>query len=656
MAAFKVCRLCDEVGHLAHYCPDRERGEPSHAGAAWLACLDGSEEGELVEELQRLIAGNGWLSRVRLLCRLCKRRPELLKAANDWRGEGGHSLLSLAVSLNLRNTIQMLWAAGIHCGIKHDNPDSYFILMKMCDARHRERKYDWFTGKSDFAARLEREGGMLDAFIRVSLIWNCADDLDLHVICPSGEEICFSHKQSRCGGELDVDMNASAPYSHAPVENIVWAGNEVPAGEYRVIVNNYCHRSRQQVVPFAVEVAVQGKPAVRIDGSWRVEDGQMNRARVHVFTYDPTEVQPEDGEEEAEEAEGRDEAQEDAHLPTVANMNHFTGGDANSSSGSNDKLAQLAWLTLRSRDAALLDTLLALGLHDAEKLGRDSCVSPQWCFLQALWAQNLPAAQRLLHVCGRAIDINHAYRWDVIPWCETVAQVCWRECHGDEVRDRSWMKALSWLAIQGADFSHVKLNFHRWRKPSAMQESQIRTFNRLIWHLSDENGWRSNSRAATDYLRRTVRRLVAWGAHVPEDLDPDFQGKVEWGVNGRRPEGVASHCYGKLNVELVHSAVRSGKSNCRAVVLSVLCSLTRTQPAMHSGLRRHILCFLYPHLGRGRMSYAALQKSEGGRVRDPENVRVECSETSEPPRGYVCGRCRRAGHWRKFCPRGQGVA
>jgi len=214
------------------------------------------------------------------------------------------------------------------------------------------------------------------------------------------------------------------------------------------------------------------------------------------------------------------------------------------------------------------------------------------------------------------------------------------------------MKTLPWLSSHGADFSQVKLNFHRWRKPFTMQESQLRTFNRLVWHLSDENGWRSNTRGESEYLTGVVRRLVHWGAHVPEDLDPDFEGDAEWGVNLRAPPGAASMCYGSLDVALVHGAVREGKATNREHIMAVLCALSRAHPEVTSSLRRQVLRCLYPSLGQGRLAYAALQTSEGGRIKDRAQRDVP-TEGSVPPRGYVCGRCRQAGHWREFCPRGR---
>eukprot|EP00419_Tripos_fusus_P021804 CAMPEP_0172712734 /NCGR_PEP_ID=MMETSP1074-20121228/61268_1 /TAXON_ID=2916 /ORGANISM="Ceratium fusus, Strain PA161109" /LENGTH=693 /DNA_ID=CAMNT_0013536707 /DNA_START=65 /DNA_END=2144 /DNA_ORIENTATION=- len=626
MALFTECRACGGFGHLAHYCPNSGPYVPSGENIEWLAMEETRSDEEIVRDLYRLVVTRGWLSRIRLLCKLCVQRPELHNFANQWRSEDGDSLLTCAIRSNLRNTVQLLWASGIACGIDHRKQDNYFTVMKMCDAIHHQSDYDWFTGKGEFAARLEREGGMIDAEVRVSLMWNCTDDLDLHIICPSGEEILYSHKKSECDGELDVDMNASDPYSRAPVENIVWGQGNAPAGEYKVIVNNYCHRSRLAQVPFTVEVAVGDRQPIQINGSWQVGDGEGNRAEVYTFEYDPAE---ENGVPRENDQDQYDEDLIDQSEPIVANMNKLAG----TNSPTVDKLSRLVWIVLRERSPALLDVCMSLGLHDPARLsglGTNTRVSPQWCFLQALWAKNLPAAQRLLDTCGKSINVNHKYRWDVIPWDETAAQMCWRQCHGNELHDRLWMRMLAWLACQGADFSQVKLNFHRWRKPSSMQESQIRTFDRLIWHLSDENGWRTDSQLAAKYLSEVVRKLTRWGVHIPEDLDPNFHGAIEWGVNGRRPANACSYCYGSLDVALVHFAVQVGRTTSQENLMAFLCSMKNTCPQLHSSTKCLILSFLYPNLGRGRLSYAALQRSEGGMVKG-EDEPVNVTEDSVPP-------------------------
>lgn len=54
----------------------------------------------------------------------------------------------------------------------------------------------------ELQARLEREGAK-SSDVQVSLMWNNYNDLDLHIVCPSGERLHGGNKISACGGMLE---------------------------------------------------------------------------------------------------------------------------------------------------------------------------------------------------------------------------------------------------------------------------------------------------------------------------------------------------------------------------------------------------------------------------------------------------------------------
>ena len=100
----------------------------------------------------------------------------------------------------------------------------------------------------ELRARLEREGAR-SSDVQVSLMWNNYNDLDLHVVCPSGERIHGGNRKSSCNGELDVDANVR-PDSRKPIENVVWPEGEAPAGTYQVFVHYYKkHKKRRSKDP-----------------------------------------------------------------------------------------------------------------------------------------------------------------------------------------------------------------------------------------------------------------------------------------------------------------------------------------------------------------------------------------------------------------------
>lgn len=108
---------------------------------------------------------------------------------------------------------------------------------------------------SELQARLSREGAMTGD-VQISLMWENFNDLDLHVVCPSGERIHGGNKKSECGGELDVDANVR-PETKKPVENVVWPGVTAPPGTYQVYVHHYKkHKKRRTKDPTGFQIIV----------------------------------------------------------------------------------------------------------------------------------------------------------------------------------------------------------------------------------------------------------------------------------------------------------------------------------------------------------------------------------------------------------------
>jgi hypothetical protein len=108
--------------------------------------------------------------------------------------------------------------------------------------------------ETKFVERLARYSAK-SGDIQISLMWSNYNDIDLHVLCPSGEHIYFGHRKSRCGGELDVDMNVRPRESPRPVENVYWPAGSAPPGEYIVIVDHY--RNHRQTDPTALDVRIE---------------------------------------------------------------------------------------------------------------------------------------------------------------------------------------------------------------------------------------------------------------------------------------------------------------------------------------------------------------------------------------------------------------
>lgn len=91
--------------------------------------------------------------------------------------------------------------------------------------------------------------------VQITLTWDDAVDLDLHVVEPSGEEIYYAHRQSATGGQLDRDTQCQSTTTGRP-ENVVWSAT-APSGSYTVKVHLYsvCN-SGVQSVAFRVRTVV----------------------------------------------------------------------------------------------------------------------------------------------------------------------------------------------------------------------------------------------------------------------------------------------------------------------------------------------------------------------------------------------------------------
>ena len=135
------------------------------------------------------------------------------------------------------------------------------------------------AGMGEFGERLDREGAKSGA-VQISLLWNNLNDLDLHILCPSGEMISYQKPRSRCGGELDVDMNAGGRKSNVPVENVYWPEDGAAKGKFIVMVNHFANHGGGDPTKFTVAVTVDGQTK-RFSG--QVSSGQPKRT-VHSFT------------------------------------------------------------------------------------------------------------------------------------------------------------------------------------------------------------------------------------------------------------------------------------------------------------------------------------------------------------------------------------
>ncbi len=171
-----------------------------------------------------------------------------------------------------------------------------FLIFPQKSMNERKKDID-----AEIKKRVEAAGGLYEGVdVRASLIWDNRNDLDLHVVAPSGEHIYYGHKQSACGGWLDVDQNVRGETTK-PVENIRWRKGSAPAGCYRIYVQNYrFHEPDHAPTDFRVEIEVNGEVRhFQHTISCKGEIGTQSDIPVYEFDFDP-QKRPESTAERAE--------------------------------------------------------------------------------------------------------------------------------------------------------------------------------------------------------------------------------------------------------------------------------------------------------------------------------------------------------------------
>lgn len=140
-----------------------------------------------------------------------------------------------------------------------------------------------FSDGTEFSSRLNLAGAQ-SGEVRVSLLWNNYNDLDLHVVNPRQEELFYGRRNDSYGGMLDVDMNAGGRESSKPVENIFWTPGKTPQGKYRVYVQNYAfHETSRAPTTFQVEIK-NGNEYSHFEGTVR-GSGRESNIEIGTFEY-----------------------------------------------------------------------------------------------------------------------------------------------------------------------------------------------------------------------------------------------------------------------------------------------------------------------------------------------------------------------------------
>lgn len=112
--------------------------------------------------------------------------------------------------------------------------------------------------ESEDIDELRRDYGGSIGEVTITLAWQTTDDLDLHIVEPSGEIIYFENKVSRSGGRLDIDKNADDVLISNPIENVFYESSP-PRGKYGISVHYYGANSGAARIPYKIYINIGGE-------------------------------------------------------------------------------------------------------------------------------------------------------------------------------------------------------------------------------------------------------------------------------------------------------------------------------------------------------------------------------------------------------------
>jgi len=109
--------------------------------------------------------------------------------------------------------------------------------------------------------------------VEVALNWTVPNDLDLHVIDPTGNEVSYANAYDTTGNIalLDLDSNPACEIDNIDAEHIVWPKGGAPHGTYTVLVDNY-DNCQTVAASYTVTVQVTGKAPQTFVGSFPATD------------------------------------------------------------------------------------------------------------------------------------------------------------------------------------------------------------------------------------------------------------------------------------------------------------------------------------------------------------------------------------------------